>query len=124
MSAAPTSSWLHKAFVAYVLMMMLLFLLPVPGGALPEKTHLDKVVHFSVFLVFAILFHCDQSAGARSALLVSVAFAAAIEVLQGLVPYRDADWYDLAAGAAGGTLGAALVFWHARKGEAASNSKR
>ena len=107
-------AWRHKAFVGYVLFMLVLFLLPVPAGPLEQTTHIDKVVHFGVFLGFAVLFHLDRASGAAPALLASFLFAAAIEVLQLLLPFREGDWYDLAAGTAGGSAGAALVLWRAR----------
>ena len=113
-------AWRHKALVGYVLFMLLLFLLPVPGGPLEEVNHFDKAVHLSVFLGFALLFHLDRASGAALTLLASFAFAAAIEVLQWLLPYRSGDWWDLAAGAAGGSIGAALVLWSARLGRAAT----
>jgi VanZ family protein len=100
----------HTAFVAYVLFMLVLFLLPVPAGPLEETTHIDKVVHFGVFLGFTVLFHLDRASGPGPTLLASFALAAAIEVLQLLLPYREGDWYDLAAGVAGASIGAALVF--------------
>ena len=103
--------------------MLLLFLLPVPGRPVEATQHFDKVIHFSVFLGFAILFHLDRNSGAAPTLLASLAFAAAIEVLQLLFPYRDGDWYDLAAGAAGGSIGAALVLWSARHRRAATRSR-
>ena len=95
--------------------MLVLFLLPVPTGPLEETTHLDKVVHFAVFLVFALLFHLDRASRAVPALLASAAFAAAIEVVQWLLPYRGSDWWDFAAGTAGGGIGAALILWSARR---------
>jgi VanZ family protein len=113
-------AWRHKAFVGYVMFMLLLFLLPLPGT--PENTtkYLDKAAHFGVFMGFAVLFHLGRPSRPASALLASVAFAAIIEVLQGLLPYRDGDWADLAAGAAGGTIGAALMLWRARQSGAAT----
>jgi VanZ family protein len=108
-------AWLHSAFVAYVLFMLVLFLLPMPAAPLEGTTHIDKVVHFGVFLGFAVLFHLDRAAGAAPVLLASVAFAAAIEVLQLLLPYREGDWFDWAAGAVGGSAGAALVLWRVRQ---------
>jgi VanZ family protein len=111
--AAP--SWRHKAFVTYVLFMLLLFLVPVPAGPLDRATHLDKVIHFSIFLAFALFWHLDSSSGAARTLLATLLFAGAIEVLQGLLPYRDSDWWDLAAGAVGGVVGAVIIFWTARQ---------
>lgn len=102
------------AFVSYVLFLLGLFLLPVPSGPLNETTHLDKGVHLGVFLGFALLFHLDRAAGAGPTLLASAAFAAAIEVVQWLLPYRGSDWWDFAAGTIGGGIGAALVLWRAR----------
>ena len=121
-SEHPGPAWRHTAFVAYVLFMLVLFLLPVPAGPLEETTHIDKVVHFGVFLGFTVLFHLDRASGPAPALLASLALAAAIEVLQLLLPYRKGDWYDLAAGAAGASIGAALVFWIARHQRAATQS--
>ena len=109
-------AWRHRAFVSYVLFMLLLFLLPVPSGPLEETRHFDKAVHFSVFLGFALFFHLDSASGPAPTLLASAAFAAAIEVLQWLLPYRAGDWWDFLAGAAGGSIGAALVVWTARHG--------
>jgi VanZ family protein len=114
-SEAGGPAWRHIAFVAYVLFMLVLFLLPVPAGPLEETTYIDKIVHFGVFLGFAVLFHLDRVSGAAPALLASFAFAAAIEVLQSVLPYREGDWSDLVAGAAGGSVGAALVLWSARQ---------
>jgi VanZ family protein len=121
--SSPTASgWRHTVFIGYVLFMLLLFLLPVPAGPLKEATHLDKVVHFSVFLVFAVLFRLDKASSAARTLVASLAFAAGIELLQWLLPYRDGDWWDFVAGAAGGIVGAALVFWTARHRRSATSS--
>jgi VanZ family protein len=108
-------AWRHKAFVAYVLFMLLLFLVPVPAAPLDRATHLDKVIHFSIFLAFALFWHLDSASGAARTLLTTMLFAGAIEGLQGLLPYRDSDWWDLAAGVAGGVVGALIVLWAARR---------
>lgn len=110
--AFPT--WRHRAFLGYVFFMLLLFLLPVPAGRLDGAQYLDKAVHCSVFLGFALLLHLDTASTAVRTLLAALAFAAIIEILQWILPYRDGDWWDLAAGAAGGAIGAALVLWSAR----------
>jgi len=47
----------HRIFTVYVLIMMLAFLVPVPTIPLAESKHLDKLVHFGVFLGFALVFY-------------------------------------------------------------------
>lgn len=99
----------HKILVGYVVAMLLMFLVPVPATPLAESKHVDKLIHFGVFAGFALLFHLDRAARVRWTLLISIAFAGGIELLQGLLPYREGDWADFGAGAAGAGLGAVLV---------------
>jgi hypothetical protein len=83
-----------------VALMVLLFLVPVPTTPLAESNHVDKLVHFAVFLGFALLFYIDHGSRVGRTLLISFAFAAGIELVQ----------WGLLAGAAGATLGTGLVF--------------
>ena len=99
----------HKIFVGYVAFMVLVFLVPVPTIPLAEANHVDKLVHFGVFLGFALLLHADRASKAVWTLLISCAFAAGIELVQWFLPYRDADWWDFFAGAAGAAFGVLLV---------------
>jgi VanZ family protein len=99
----------HKIFVGYVVVMMLVFLVPVPTIPLAEARHVDKLVHFGVFLGFALLLYIDRTSKVVWMLLISLAFAAGIELVQWFLPYRDADWWDFFAGAAGAGLGVLLV---------------
>jgi VanZ family protein len=100
----------HKIFVGYVALLVLLFLVPVPTTPLAESNHVDKLVHFAVFLGFALLFYIDHASRVGWTLLISFAFAAGIELVQLGLPYREGDWWDFVAGAAGATLGTVLVF--------------
>jgi VanZ family protein len=102
--------WHHLLFLCYVMVMTTVFLLPVPAAPFGESTHIDKLVHFGIFLGFALLYHLDRRLGARRTFLTSVAFAGGIELLQHLVPYREGDWLDFAAGTAGAALGVVFVF--------------
>ena len=96
-------------------MMVLVFLVPVPTIPLAEAKHVDKLVHFGVFLGFALLFQIDRASRLERTLLTSFAFAAAIELVQWVLPYRQGDWWDFVAGAAGAGLGAVLVLWIERQ---------
>ncbi len=90
-------------------MMVLVFLLPVPNTPLAESKHVDKLIHFGVFLGFALLFHIDRASRVGWTLLNSFAFAAGIELVQWVLPYREGSWWDLVAGATGACVGALLV---------------
>ena len=105
----------HQIFIFYVLMMVLVLLLPVPHTDLTESNLLDKVVHWGIFLGFALLFYFDRRPRLRWILLSSFAFAAAIELVQSVLPYREGDWGDFVAGAAGAGLGTFLVVWSQRQ---------
>lgn len=99
----------HQIFTLYVVIMVLVFLLPVPRSPLTESSQLDKLVHFGIFLGFSLLFYFDRRLKLWWILLISFAFAAAIELVQSVLPYREGDGWDLVAGAAGASVGAVLV---------------
>jgi VanZ family protein len=89
--------------------MLLAFLLPTPAIPLAESQHVDKLVHFAIFLGFALLFYRDRHWSVWWTFLVSTAFAGAIELLQGTLPYREGSWWDFAAGVAGAGLATVLL---------------
>jgi VanZ family protein len=93
--------WRHKVLVGYVLVMVVVFLMPVPPTPVDEFNYIDKLVHFGIFLGFALLFYLDQHRGVWRTFLIAIAFAGGVELLQGILPYRSGDWLDFAAGAAG-----------------------
>jgi VanZ family protein len=109
LSQRTAPEWRHKVFVGYMLLMILVFLLPVPPTPLEELNYIDKLVHFGIFLGFALLFYVDQHWRAWWTFLISTAFGGGIELLQWIVPYREGDWLDFAAGAAGAGLGTVLL---------------
>lgn len=114
-SEQPAHEWRHKIFVYYVVVMVLVFLLPVPSTPLAESRHVDKLVHFGIFLVFALLFYIDREGGVWWTFLISVAVAGGIELVQWTLPYRDGGWLDFLAGASGAGLGAVLVHLRRRQ---------
>jgi VanZ family protein len=105
----------HQIFIVYVVLMVLVFLLPVPDTPLAESRHVDKLVHFGVFLGFALLFYIDRHWRLWWTFLIAVAFAGGIELVQRTLPYREGDWLDFAAGVAGAGIGAALALLIARQ---------
>jgi VanZ family protein len=109
----------HRIFVGYVAVMVLGFLAPVSSNPLTDSTHADKLVHFGIFLVFALLLHLDRAPKVWWTLLISFAFAAAIELAQSALPYREGDGWDFVAGAAGATVGVILMLAIERRGRRA-----
>jgi VanZ family protein len=101
--------WRHKIFLLYVVAMLLAFLLPVPAIPLAESRHFDKLMHFGIFLGFALVVYVDKHWRPWWTFLISVAFAGGIELVQGTLPYREGDWWDFAAGVAGAGLGTVLL---------------
>ncbi|MGZ8398009.1 MAG: VanZ family protein [Gemmatimonadales bacterium] len=95
----------HRIFLGYVALMVLVFLAPAPSTPLAESSHVDKLVHFGIFLGFALFLYADRAPKVWSTLLTSFAFAAAFELAQSVLPYREGDWWDFVAGAAGATAG-------------------
>jgi VanZ family protein len=95
--------------------MLLAFLLPVPPAPLAEARVVDKLVHFVMFLGFALLFYLDRHSAAWRTFLIATAFAGGIELLQGILPYREGDWWDFLAGAAGASVGAVLLLFSERR---------
>jgi VanZ family protein len=117
MSHPPRSDheWRHKAFVWYVAIMIVVFLLPVPNTPLAEAKHVDKLVHFGIFLGFALLSSIDREWEVWWTLVISVVFAGAIELVQWKLPYREGDWRDFGAGALGAGVGAVFVLLGQRR---------
>src|SRR5215216_1722645 len=105
----------HTVFVCYVLAMLLAFLLPLPESPVAEANQVDKLVHFGIFLGLTLLFYRDRHPRPVWAFLVASAFAGAIELVQWGVGYRDGDWLDFAAGAAGAGVAVLWLLLRARR---------
>ena len=116
--APARSSAAHALFLLYLLAMGLLFLLPVPHRLEAAARTYDTLVHFGVFMGFALLFRADRRATVFWTLLVAVAVAGCVELVQWVLPFRGAQWSDFAAGVAG-TVAAlplsALIRWWPRR---------
>jgi VanZ family protein len=124
LSAAMPSQWRHAVFVCYVIVMLIVLLLPVPTIPLVEAKHLDKVLHFGIFLGFVVLFYIDRHRKVWWTFLLATAFAAGIELVQWILPYREGDWFDFLAGVAGAALGAVLVLVAGRQDSSIGLSRR
>lgn len=108
-SIPPVNSLRHTLFVLYALAAVVAFLAPVPPVPIPVPGGFDKVVHFGIFLGFALLLYLDRRPTVGRTLVVSLGFAGAIELVQSVLPYRSGDWRDFVAGAVGAGVGVGLA---------------
>ena len=93
---------------------VILFVTSVPGSAVPHQlAPYDKVVHFSIYGLFALFLNRDFSQvtsrwrAAFIAIALAVGFGAADEWHQAFIPGRSADpadWRADSIGAAGGAI--------------------
>jgi len=85
----------------------------LPGDAVPVQTgNIDKVLHFSIYLVFSFLLTrsiLDTATRWRAisiALVVAIAFGAVDEWHQQFIPGRSAEFADWRADSVGALVGA------------------
>lgn len=114
--AAPGTGRWRLLFMLLAAAVGVLSLMPSP----PQQAGLgwDKLDHLAAFAALALCALLGWRGGraARLAvLLVLMAYGAAIEVLQMLVPNRQAEWGDLLADALGIGLGALFALWWLRR---------
>lgn len=108
---APASSWLFIVLWAAVILLFSLTVPPPGVSALP-----DKLVHAAAYAGLALLLRARLAAGgsrraAALAIVVAVGYGAAIEGVQGLLPWRRADGWDLVANLIGAAVAAVPVVW-------------
>jgi VanZ family protein len=107
-SFRPSTTYARAALLGYVVLLFALTLGPLPAmrqvySVVPIA---DKLVHAGLFAGLASLLYWNLgSIGRARRLFWSVALSAAvaglIEILQGPLPYRSAEWLDFFAGGAG-----------------------
>ena len=88
-------------FIAYVLLVIFLCLIPQPAGI--GIGNLDKIVHVSMYFVMGVLAYIGfNSLGKRIIIFIFMfLLGVSIELLQIYIPGRDASVYDALANAAG-----------------------
>lgn len=95
----------------------------LPQDAVPLQTSgIDKVLHFSIYTVFAFLLTREISEdtsrwrAVAGSLVIAMAFAAVDEWHQRFIPGRFPEFADWLADAAGAVLGAVVyaMFFHGR----------
>lgn len=99
-------------FVVYAAVIGVLSVIPVPPKAQPPIPSFDKMVHIVEYFLFSWLLLQAQLSSrwprARAgwiAILAAVAYGGLWEAVQSQLPYRTAEWMDIAANTVGGVLG-------------------
>ncbi len=97
----------REARVAYtysfILSVLLFFPLPQAPG-IPSDAHIDKFIHIFLFAILTVVWLRALRAGIRVSfqyLVIPFSYALFTEVVQGLLPYRSADPFDLVCDAVG-----------------------
>ncbi|UCD25229.1 MAG: VanZ family protein [Gemmatimonadota bacterium] len=105
---------------AYLGLILYATLAPISASWYKTVSALDKLAHVGLFAGMSFLMVLSMTDGWRRALwaiALTSALAAIIELVQGALPYRSAEWWDLWAGVGGaavGTLAAILLDVKAR----------
>lgn len=94
--------------IALVVLIAWLSLEKPSGG---EALLPDKIAHGVAYFVLAVWFLNLLPRWRASVLVAVIAYGGLLEILQGMTPYRYADWLDLLADATGAVLALALLYF-------------
>ena len=118
MTTTHSSAGWWSLTAAWAVLIAIGALIPIPSAASQQVGWLDKPIHLCEYLVFA---WCLVRAGDASmyphattfaiALLASTTWGFLLEGLQMWLPYRSAEWADVAANLIGSIAGSALGAW-------------
>jgi VanZ family protein len=102
----------HLVLTAYLVLLLAATLAPMPSIS-HAPSGFDKLAHVGLFAGLAFLLYWYESErtwrGAARAFGLALGAALLIEVLQALLPFRDADLDDSLAGLLGAVLGVAAA---------------
>jgi VanZ family protein len=102
----------HLLLGAYVVVLLGATLAPLPAGSY-APSGFDKLVHVGLFggLAFLVYYYEGEPTlwGALRSFALASGAAIMIEVLQALLPFRNADFKDFVAGLLGAALGVAAA---------------
>jgi VanZ family protein len=104
----------HAVLLGYLVIMVLLFLLPVPHRFDALARRFDGVAHFLIFLVFSLLYQLDRGPKAIRTVSITALLAGGTELVQWALPYRGGQWSDFVRGVTGAGVGVALTVLAAR----------
>jgi len=98
--------------IAYIGLVLFATLAPLSGDWYETVSTLDKFAHVGLFAgvsFLAVLNVTYRWEAALWAVILTSVLAGLIELAQGALPFRSADWWDLWAGVLGACIGAILA---------------
>ena len=102
----------RTVLIAYLTLVLLATLAPLSGDMYAAFVTLDKLAHVGLFAgvaSLAVLNTTYRWEAALWAVILTSVLAALIELVQGALPFRSAEWWDLWAGILGACIGATLA---------------
>ena len=108
---------ISKSAFYYTLILIILSLIPLPDLGVPKFKlfELDKLVHFCMYTIFAIIWGL-KSDNKIKILIFSILFGLGLEILQHILPFgRYFDWGDFIANSSGVLFGTIILFYLKKK---------
>ncbi|BED88364.1 hypothetical protein PspMM1_08320 [Pseudoalteromonas sp. MM1] len=87
-----------------IVVFTLLFAKEIKGGVTNLFPHVDKVAHFGIFFILAIIMDKAFKLPLYTQVLLLAGYGAAIEIMQDALPYRQASLGDFIADFAGAAM--------------------
>ncbi|WP_417655544.1 VanZ family protein [Pseudoalteromonas atlantica] len=91
----------QAVFLISIVVFTLLFAKEIKGGVTNLFPHVDKVAHFGIFFILAIIMDKAFKLPLYTQVLLLAGYGAAIEIMQDTLPYRQASLGDFVADFAG-----------------------
>ncbi|TMO04531.1 hypothetical protein CWB60_15870 [Pseudoalteromonas sp. S327] len=91
----------QAVFLISIVVFTLLFAKEIKGGVTNLFPHVDKVAHFGIFFILAIIMDKAFKLPLYTQVLLLAGYGAAIEIMQDALPYRQASLGDFVADFAG-----------------------
>ena len=113
--------FISQSAVYYTLILVLLSLIPVPDLGLPrfKLLELDKLIHFIVYLIFALIWGLKIENFSDRKIEIStylILFGLGLEIFQHLLPFgRYFDLGDFIANATGVLFGVFILYYLKKK---------
>jgi len=77
----------------------------MPGGVHTGVAQGDKILHLLTFIALALIYSLAFKGSVIKTIVICVLFGGLIEIIQGSLAWRSAEWMDLSADILGAIIG-------------------